>query len=60
MWTLMHLAVVSAPAFRSPSGMPFGLQLAARRYNDPLLFKLVDELVDRGLLPAGTYPSLSH
>jgi Asp-tRNA(Asn)/Glu-tRNA(Gln) amidotransferase A subunit family amidase len=57
MWTLTHLAVVSAPAFRSPSGMPFGMQLVTRRYNDPLLFKFVDELVGQGFLPSGAFPS---
>ena len=29
--------------FRSPRGLPFGLQLVARRYNDPLLLKFVAE-----------------
>ena len=52
MWTLTHLAAVSAPAFSSPAGLPFGLQLVARRYNDPLLFSLVSELVKLGVLPA--------
>jgi Asp-tRNA(Asn)/Glu-tRNA(Gln) amidotransferase A subunit family amidase len=56
MWTLTHLAVVSAPVFRSPSGMPFGLQLVMRRYNDLLLFKFVKEIVSLGLLPAGALP----
>ncbi len=57
MWTLAHLAVVSAPAFVSPQGLPFGLQIAARRYNDPLLFAFIDQLVARGLLPARTSPA---
>lgn len=56
MWTLSHLAVVSAPAFVSPHGRPFGLQLVARRYNDPLLFRFVEELVGKGLLPPGCNP----
>ncbi len=55
-WTLTHLASVSAPAFTSPEGMPFGVQLVARRYNDPLLFRLVGELVERQFLPAGCNP----
>lgn len=57
MWTLTHLAVVSAPAFVSPNGLPFGLQIAARRYNDPLLFSFIDQLVAQGLLPARTFPA---
>lgn len=56
MWTLTHLSVVSAPAFVSPHGRPFGLQIVARRYNDLLLLRFVDELVARGLLPPGCNP----
>ncbi|MCW5635302.1 MAG: amidase [Rubrivivax sp.] len=55
MWTLAQLPAVSAPAFRSPRGLPFGLQLVARRYNDPLLLKFVAEAVAVGLLPASSY-----
>ncbi|MBT9512444.1 MAG: amidase [Acidovorax sp.] len=54
LWTLTYLPVVSAPVFRSPSGLPFGLQLVARRYNDPLLMRFIDSLVARGLLPEGS------
>jgi Asp-tRNA(Asn)/Glu-tRNA(Gln) amidotransferase A subunit family amidase len=56
MWTLAHLSVVSAPAFVSPHGKPFGLQLVARRYNDTLLFRFVEELVGKALLPPGCNP----
>jgi len=56
MWTLTHLAAVSAPAFVSPAGLPFGLQLSARRYNDPLLFRFIDEVVGLGLLPKNAFP----
>ena len=52
MWTLTHLAAVSSPAFSSPSGLPFGLQLVARRYNDPLLFSFISELVNLEILPS--------
>lgn len=58
MWTLTHLAVVSAPAFAAADGMPFGLQIVARRYNDLLLFRFVEEMVARGLLPAGCHPAV--
>jgi Asp-tRNA(Asn)/Glu-tRNA(Gln) amidotransferase A subunit family amidase len=57
MWTLTQLPALSAPAFRSPRGLPFGLQLVARRYNDPLLLKFVAEAVQAGLLPAHSYLS---
>ncbi|HEY3375031.1 MAG TPA: amidase [Candidatus Aquicultor sp.] len=44
MWTMTHLPVISAPVFTSPNGLPFGVQLVARRYNDYLLFKFADYL----------------
>jgi Asp-tRNA(Asn)/Glu-tRNA(Gln) amidotransferase A subunit family amidase len=58
-WTLTHLAVVGAPAFVSPQGLPFGLQVVARRYNDPLLFRLVADLVSAGHLPNQAFPALA-
>lgn len=57
-WTLTQLPVISAPVFRSPSGLPFGAQIVARRYNDPLLFSFVDYLQSRDLVPAGPAPLL--
>ena len=29
------MPVVSAPNFKSPDNIPFGLQITARKYNDP-------------------------
>ena len=55
MWTLAQLPSLSAPVFKSPRGLPYGLQIVARRYNDPLLLKFVDEGVARGLLPATSF-----
>lgn len=37
-WSFLGLPALSMPAFVSPSGMPFGLQLVAERYDD---FKLL-------------------
>jgi N-acetyl sugar amidotransferase len=51
MWTLAHLPVISAPVFKSPSGMPFGLQIGARRYSDYKLLQFVEHLADVGLIP---------
>jgi Asp-tRNA(Asn)/Glu-tRNA(Gln) amidotransferase A subunit family amidase len=49
MWTMTHLPVVCAPVFRSPAGLPFGLQIVARRYDDYKLFRFVDLLAtERG------------
>jgi hypothetical protein len=55
MWTLTQLPSISAPVFRSPRGLPYGLQIVARRYNDPLLLKFVAEGVAHGLLPASSF-----
>ena len=51
MWTLAQLPVVSAPVCISPSNNPFGIQIAAMKYNDLLLFNFVDHLRSVGLLP---------
>jgi Asp-tRNA(Asn)/Glu-tRNA(Gln) amidotransferase A subunit family amidase len=55
MWTLTQLPAVSAPVFKGPRALPFGLQIVARRYNDPLLLKFVAEAVQRGHLPASSF-----
>jgi Asp-tRNA(Asn)/Glu-tRNA(Gln) amidotransferase A subunit family amidase len=57
-WTLTHLPVVSVPAFESPDGLPFGVQIAARRYNDYLLFKFVEHLRERQTIPGGAQPAV--
>ena len=57
-WTLAHLPALRAPAFTSPEGLPFGLQIVARRYNDPLLFKFTDQLIAKGLLPKQGFDQL--
>lgn len=53
-WTLGHVPSVAAPTFRCPAGLPFGAQFIARRWNDYRLIQGVEELVDRGILPAGS------
>ncbi|WP_338847003.1 amidase [Massilia sp. W12] len=55
-WTMTHLPVVAAPAFVNQAGLPFGLQLAARRYNDLQLFCLVEDLCAAGFLPEAQHP----
>lgn len=52
-WTLAHLPVISVPKFKSPSNLPFGFQLVARKYNDYLLFNLLDFLKTDNLIPNG-------
>jgi Asp-tRNA(Asn)/Glu-tRNA(Gln) amidotransferase A subunit family amidase len=58
MWTLTYLPVISAPVFTSPQGLPFGVQVAARRYNDLQLFRFADHLRSAGLIPTGVHPRL--
>ncbi|MBX9830419.1 amidase [Candidatus Babeliales bacterium] len=60
MWTMTYVPVVSAPVFTAPSGLPFGIQLFARRYQDLYLFTFIDHLVSLGLLPASTNPTLKN
>jgi len=56
MWTLTNLPALSVPAFRSPGGMPFGLQLAARRYSDLLILDFVRRLIEYKMIPAVSNP----
>jgi Asp-tRNA(Asn)/Glu-tRNA(Gln) amidotransferase A subunit family amidase len=51
MWTLTHLPTVAVPAFRSPEHLPFGFQVVARKYNDPLLLSFLDALRTAGTIP---------
>ena len=53
-WTLSHLPVISAPVFRSPDGLPYGVQFASRKYNDLLLFRFTDYLRNNEIIPAGS------
>lgn len=60
MWTLSHLPVISCPAFISPDGLPFGIQIAARKYNDLLLFRFTDHLRKNNLIPEGVNPIIQN
>jgi Asp-tRNA(Asn)/Glu-tRNA(Gln) amidotransferase A subunit family amidase len=53
LWTLAHVPAVSAPAFHA-NDLPLGAQFIARRWDDYRLLQGVEELVDRGVLPAGS------
>ena len=58
MWTLAHLPVVSVPAFTGPNGLPFGMQIVARKYNDYMLFDFIDYLREMELIPEGANPKI--
>jgi Asp-tRNA(Asn)/Glu-tRNA(Gln) amidotransferase A subunit family amidase len=53
-WTLGQVPSVTAPTFRCPEGLPFGVQFISRRWNDYLLLQGIEELVGRGILPKGS------
>ncbi len=53
-WTAAYLPTVCAPAFRSTEGLPFGIQILARRYDDYKLFALIDALCEKSLLPTSS------
>lgn len=58
MWTMMHLPVIGVPQFVSPNGLPYGLQLTSRRYNDYILFKFADYLHSNKYIPSCPNPVL--
>jgi Asp-tRNA(Asn)/Glu-tRNA(Gln) amidotransferase A subunit family amidase len=58
MWTMTHLPVITVPVFISPNGLPFGVQLVARKYNDYLLLKFAEYLRSIDLIPEGTNPKI--
>ncbi len=51
MWTLTYLPTIAVPLFKSPEGLPFGLQIGARRYNDYRLLDFLKILNERGFVP---------
>lgn len=57
-WTLSQLPSVAIPAFRGPGDLPFGAQFVSRRWNDYRLLQGIEQLADRGVLPAGSQPVL--
>ena len=46
-WTLLHTPAVSLPTHRGPTGLPVGIQLVGRRYNDELLLAVAQWAWDR-------------
>lgn len=52
MWTLTYLPTVAVPLFKSQDGLPFGLQIGARRYQDYRLLDFLDVMDARGFVPA--------
>ena len=53
-WTLCHSPSVSAPVFRCPEGLPFGIQLVTSKYNDYKLLSHIEKLVSKNILYPGS------
>jgi Asp-tRNA(Asn)/Glu-tRNA(Gln) amidotransferase A subunit family amidase len=56
-WSLCGVPVVSVPAFKSRTGMPFGLQVLSRRYNDIKLLTFLKYLKAEGLIRDAEIPA---
>jgi len=53
-WTLCHLPSIAVPTDRCPSGMPFGIQVVSRKWNDYRLLQAVEKMIDERILPEGS------
>lgn len=52
-WTLLHLPAMNIPKFvDSKTSMPFGVQIAGRRFNDGLLIEFAEYLSEKGIIPS--------
>ena len=49
-WSLCGVPAINLPVFAAPGGLPFGAQVVARRYNDPLLLRFLRFLREGGLI----------
>jgi amidase len=45
-WTIGHVPTLTLPVFKGPSGMPVGLQVLARRYDDRKLFAVAQKIYE--------------
>lgn len=59
-WTMCGVPVVHAPLFKGPQGLPFGVQLVARRFADRRLLAFVHRLAERGMMPQAPQPPLAY
>ncbi|MFH0780864.1 MAG: amidase [Pseudomonadota bacterium] len=55
-WTLGGLPVVNVPVFVGPNGLPFGIQVIGRRYNDYGLLSFLNYLKNAGILGSSIFP----
>jgi Asp-tRNA(Asn)/Glu-tRNA(Gln) amidotransferase A subunit family amidase len=57
-WTLCHVPAINLPVFESPSGLPFGALIVARRYNDLYLLSFAKALRDKGRIREWKPPAI--
>lgn len=51
-WNMVHLPTVNVPAFKNKkTNLPFGIQFAAKKYNDYLLINFLEDLAEKELIP---------
>lgn len=53
-WTLSHVPSIGIPVYRSPLGLPIGIQAVSKRFNDYLLLQAIEEYIENGILPKGS------
>jgi amidase len=46
-WTVAYVPTITLPLFKGPSGMPVGLQVLARRYQDRRLFAVASTVCEK-------------
>ena len=47
LWTLLHVPTISLPLAEGPNGMPVGVQLVAKRWDDRTLLEVAQWVMDR-------------
>ena len=57
-WTLCGVPAINIPNFKSPEGLPFGIQVIARKYNDKLLIQFIKILHKLNIIKDGPYPKI--
>jgi Asp-tRNA(Asn)/Glu-tRNA(Gln) amidotransferase A subunit family amidase len=59
-WTMCGVPVMNVPLFVGPKGLPFGLQLIAKRYDDPFLIQFALFLRERDIIPDAPNPLIGY
>jgi Asp-tRNA(Asn)/Glu-tRNA(Gln) amidotransferase A subunit family amidase len=53
---LGHIPSVSAPVFRCPEGLPFGVQFISKRWNDYTLLQAIEDIINKDIIPNNSLP----